>query len=61
MDCAFPATTPLMLARHDPISSGPSQMIEVFPGLRRLCAAHDLSSVRLIDLDLIAKADFIFG
>jgi len=35
-------------------------MIEVFPELRRRCAAHDLSSVRLINLDFVAKPDFYF-
>jgi hypothetical protein len=47
--------------RRHPISSCPSRFIEVFPELRRRCAAHDLSSVRLINADFIAKADFHFG
>ena len=35
-------------------------MIEVFPELRQRCVTHDLSSVRLINADFIAEADFLF-
>jgi hypothetical protein len=34
-------------------------MIEVFPEPRRRCAAYDLSSVRLINPDFVAKLIFI--
>jgi hypothetical protein len=44
----------------DPTSSCPSHSIEVFPELGRRCATHDLSSVRLINADFTAKADFYF-
>jgi hypothetical protein len=33
----------------------------VFPELRRRCVAHVPSSVRLINADFIAEADFYFG
>lgn len=35
-------------------------MIEVFPNCRRR-VTHNLSSVRLINVDFIAEADFHFG
>jgi hypothetical protein len=38
-----------------------SRVVEVFPELRRRCAAHDFSSVRLTNADFIAKADFYLG
>jgi len=46
---------------RDPISSCPSRSIELFPKLRRRCGAHDLPSMRLINADFIAEADFYFG
>jgi hypothetical protein len=60
-DARFDLTRSGSVQRRDPISSCRSRSIEVFPELRRRCAAHDLSSVRLINADFIAKADFYFG
>jgi hypothetical protein len=60
-DARFDLARPGSVRQRDPISSCPSRFIEVFPELRRRCAAHDLSSVRLINPDFIGKADLYFG
>jgi hypothetical protein len=38
-----------------------SRFLEVFPELRRRCAAHNLSSVRRINVHFIANTEFYFG
>jgi hypothetical protein len=60
-DARFDLMHPGSFRLRDPISSCLSRSIEVLPELRRHCAAHDLSSVRLINADFIAEADFYFG
>jgi hypothetical protein len=45
---------------RDPVLSCPSRFVEVFPELGRHYGAQDLSSVRLINADFIAKASFYF-
>jgi hypothetical protein len=58
-DARFDLTRAGSVRRPDPISSSPSIPFEVFPELCRRCVTHDLSSVRLINVDFIAKADFV--
>jgi hypothetical protein len=58
LDARFDLTRSGLVRRRDPISSYPSRMIEVFPELRRRCVTHDLSPVRLVNVDFIADADF---
>jgi hypothetical protein len=60
-DPRFELTRSGSLRRRDPISSCPSRFVEMFPELRRRCAAYDQSSVRVINADFIAAADFYFG
>jgi hypothetical protein len=38
----------------------PHVLLKYFPSYADGCAAHDLSSVRLINPDFVAKADFYF-